>query len=239
MEAAVEALLSEDPTQQSVLYGNLEPAVGRFAALDEEKADEFRRTLEHFCRAYSFVSQVMPWIDTDWERLFLYGRLLLLELPRGDNSPMPQISKSVQLTHLRIAVTSEAAIPLVGSSEPGVALPGEGRGAVSEPVLDKLSALISAMNERYGADLGEADKVWVTQQWVVVMDDPDMREVALHNDRSQFELVLEQKIEDLMLDRADKNGTLLELFFAQPGVRVSFLRYLAGTYDEFRQESAL
>jgi type I restriction enzyme R subunit len=239
MEAAVAGLLSEDPGLQAVLYAGLAPAVGRFAALSEDAAEEFRRTLEHFCRAYSFVSQVMPWIDTDWERLFLYGRLLLLELPRGDNSPMPQISKSVQLTHLRIAVTSEAAIPLVGSSEPGVALPGEGRGAVSEPVLDKLSALISAMNERYGADLGEADKVWVTQQWVVVMDDPDMREVALHNDRSQFELVLEQKIEDLMLDRADKNGTLLELFFAQPGVRVSFLRYLAGTYDEFRQESAL
>jgi type I restriction enzyme R subunit len=87
---------------------NLEPAVGRFAALEEEKAEEFRRTLEHFCRAYAFVAQVMPWADTDWERLFLYGRLLLLELPRGENSPMPQISKSVQLTHLRIAVTSEA-----------------------------------------------------------------------------------------------------------------------------------
>ena len=237
MEAAVAALLSEDPVQQSVLYAALAPAVGRFAGLDEAKADEFRRTLEHFCRAYSFVSQVMPWADTDWERLFLYGRLLLLELPRGANSPMPQIAKSVQLTHLRIAVTSEAAIELAGSDEPGVALPGEGRGAAAEPVLDKLSALISAMNERYGADLGEADKVWVDQQWVVVKEDDEMREVALNNDRSQFEMVLEQKVKDLLIDRHDKNGVLFDLFFSNPDFQVSLVRYLAGTYDEFRKES--
>ncbi len=239
MEATVAALLSEDPAQQSVLYANLEPAAGRFALLEEEKADQFRRTLEHFCRAYAFVAQVMPWADTDWERLFLYGRLLLLELPPGENSPMPQISKSVQLTHLRIAVTSDAAIELAGSDEPGVALPGGGKGPVTEPLLDKLSALISAMNDKYGADLGEADKVWVDQQWVVVKADDEMREVALNNDRSQFEMVLEQKVKDLLIDRHDKNGVLFDLFFENPDFQVSLVRYLAGTYDEFRRESAL
>ena len=237
MEATVAALLSEDPALQSVLYANLEPAVGRFAALEAERAEEFRRTLEHFCRAYAFVAQVMPWADTDWERLFLYGRLLLLELPPGENSPMPQISKSVQLTHLRIAVTSEAAIELAGSDEPGVALPGEGKGSLTEPMLDKLSALISAMNDKYGADLGEADKVWVDQQWVVVKEDDEMREVALNNDRSQFEMVLEQKVKDLLIDRHDKNGVLFDLFFSNPDFQVSLVRYLAGTYDEFRKEA--
>lgn len=237
MDATVTALLSEDPALQSVLYANLEPAVGRFGTLDEDEADEFRRTLQHFCRAYAFVAQVMPWADTDWERLFLYGRLLLSELPPAENSPLPQISKAVQLTHLRIAVTSEAAIELAGSDEPGVALPGEGKGAVTEPVLDKLSALISAMNDKYGADLGEADKVWVDQQWVVVKDDEEMREVALNNDRTQFEMVLEQKVKDLLIDRHDKNGILFDLFFSNPDFQVSLVRYLSGTYDEFRKEA--
>ncbi|WP_281965047.1 type I restriction endonuclease subunit R [Serinicoccus marinus] len=239
MEATVAALLSEDPAQQSVLYANLDLAVGRFGALEEEAAEAFRRTLEHFCRAYAFVAQVMQWVDADLERLFLYGRLLLLELPPGENSPMPQISKSVQLTHLRIAVTSEIAIELTASDEPGVALPGEGKGATADPIMDKLSALISAMNDKYGADLGEADKVWVDQQWVVVKEDDEMRDVALHNDRSQFEMVLEQKIKNLLIDRHDKNGMLFDLYFSNPDFQVSLVRYLAGTYDEFRHESAL
>ncbi len=239
MEATIGALLSGDASQQSVLYANLTPAIGRFVAFPEEDQDSFRRTLEHFCRAYAFIAQVMPWVDAALERLFLYGRLLLLELPPGENSPMPQISKSVQLSHLRIAVTSDAAIELTASDEPGVALPGGGKGAVTEPLLDKLSALIAAMNDKYGADLGDADKVWVDQQWVVVKEDEEMREVAVNNDRSQFEMVLEQKVKDLLVDRHDKNGVLFDLFFANPDFQVSLVRYLAGTYDEFRGEAVI
>ena len=125
----------------------------------------------------------------------------------------------------------------VPAGPPCPALPGEGKGPTTEPVLDKLSALISAMNDKYGADLGEADKVWVDQQWVVVKEDDEMREVALNNDRSQFEMVLEQKVKDLLIDRHDKNGVLFDLFFANPDFQVSLVRYLAGTYDEFRKES--
>jgi type I restriction enzyme, R subunit len=237
MEAAVAALLSQDAARQPEVYANLLPAEGRFTALDDDGQETFRGTLQSFCRAYAFVAQVMPFTDTDLERLFLYGRLLLIQLPARDNDPMPQLSKSVQLTHLRIAVTSDDAIALAGTDEPGMALPGEGKGALTEPMLDKLSALIAAMNDRYGADLGEADKVWVDQQWAVVKDDPDMRAVAEHNDRSQFEMVLEQKMKDLLLDRHEKNGVLFDLFFANPDFQVSLLSYLAGTYDEFRREA--
>ena len=48
----------------------------------------------------------------------------------------------------------------------------------AEPILDKLSALIAAMNDKYGAELGEAHKVWVDQQWTVVKEDDEMRAVA-------------------------------------------------------------
>lgn len=238
MEAAVAALLSEDPAQQSVLYANLNPAVGRFASLNEDGQEAFRGTLQSFCRGYAFIAQVMPFTDTDLERLFLYGRLLLLDLPARENDPMPQLSKSVQMTHLRIAVTAETAIELTGSDEPGTALPGGGKGAVTEPVLDKLSALIAAMNDRYGADLGEADKVWVDQQWAVVKEDAEMEAVAVNNDRSQYEMVLEQKVKDLLLDRHEKNGVLFDMFFANPDFQTMLLSYLGGTYDEFRREAA-
>ena len=237
MDAAVGALLSDDPAQQSVLFANLAPAVGRFAALDEEAQESFRGTLQSFCRAYAFVAQVMPFADTDLERLFLYGRLLLADLPARENDPMPQLSKSVQLTHLRISATSEGPITLDGSDEAGTALPGRGKGADTEAMLDKLSALIEAMNDKYGADLTDADKVWVDQQWAVVKEDAEMEAVAVNNDRSQYEMVLEQKVKDLLLDRHEKNGVLFDMFFANPDFQQMLLNYLGGTYDEFRCEA--
>ena len=238
MGAAVAALLSEDVSRQPEIYSNLGPAVGRFLMLDEDPQEAFRQTLRNFCRAYAFVAQVMPFTDADLERLFLYGRLLLLELPARESDPMPQLSKSVQLTHLKMAVTAEAeAIGLTASTEPGTALPGAGKGSDNGPILDKLSALIAVMNEKYGAGLGDADKVWVDQQWVVVKNDDDMRAVAENNDRSQYRLVLEQKIKDMLVDRHEKNGMLFDFFFANPDFQVSLVNYLVGTYDEFRQEA--
>lgn len=234
MDAATAALLSDDPARQPEIYTNVTSATGRFVSLDEDAQEEFRGKLQAFCRAYAFVAQVMPWADADLERLFLFGKLLLADLPDRPEDPMPQVSKSVQLTHLRLAVTSEGAIALETTGEPGEALPGEGRGSANEPVMDKLSALVAVMNEKYGADLGEADKVWVDQQWTVVMGDDSMEQVALHNDRSQFELVLEERIKELLLDRHDKNGTLFDQFFANHEFQTMLLNYLAGTYDEFR-----
>lgn len=237
MTAATTALLSDEPAQQSLIYANVDPAVGRFVTLSDDGQETFRTGLQHYCRAYAFVAQVMPWADADLERLFLYGKLLLSELPDRPDDPMPQLSKSVQLTHLRLSVTSEGAIAVEASDEPGVALPGEGKGSSQEPVLDKLSALIAVMNEKYGADLGEADKIWVDQQWAVVMGDDEMETVAIHNDRSQYELMLEEKIKDLMLDRHEKNGTLFNQFFANPDFQAMLLNYLSGTYDEFRKRA--
>ena len=237
LSAVTKALLSNDPAEQPVIYANLHPAVGRFLALEDEDQAEFRAGLTHFCRAYAFVAQVMSWPDADLERLFLYGKLLLHELPALDSDPMPQLSQSVQLTHLRLAITGEGSIALEASEEPGSALPGEGKGATSDPVLDKLSALIEVMNEKYGADLGEADKVWIDQQRTVVMEDDEMAVVALHNDRNQYQLVLEEKVKELLLDRHEKNGELFSQFFANPDFQQMLLGYLGGTYDEFRRRA--
>ncbi|QCU77156.1 type I restriction endonuclease subunit R [Citricoccus sp. SGAir0253] len=238
LTAATKALLSNDPAEQPVIYANLHPAVGRFLALEEDDQAEFRTSLTHFCRAYAFIAQVMPWPDADLERLFLYGKLLLHELPALDSDPMPQLSQSVQLTHLRLAVTGEGGIALEASEEPGSALPGEGKGSATDPVLDKLSALIEVMNEKYGADLGEADKVWIDQQRTVVMEDDEMAVVALHNDRNQYQLVLEEKVKELLLDRHEKNGELFSQFFANPDFQQMLLGYLGGTYDEFRRRAS-
>lgn len=48
-------------------------------------------------------------------------------------------------------------------------LPGEGLGSKTEPVTDKLSALIEVMNEKFGADLDESDKLVFEQTRMDIM----------------------------------------------------------------------
>lgn len=68
----------------------------------------------------------------------------------------------------------------------------------------------------------------------VVMEDTEMHDVAHHNDRSQYELVLKEKVKELLLERHDRNGELFSQFFANPDFQQMLRGYLAGTYDEFR-----
>jgi type I restriction enzyme, R subunit len=239
--AAVKALLSGGAAMQAVIYANLNPAVDRFTGLsDDEERDEFRHALKSFVRAYSFLAQVMPWTDRDLESLYLYGRALLPMLPVAPNEPLPQISETVLLTHLRTeAQAEEENLSLTtGSDEPGVALPGGGTGKAYESPKEKLSELIASLNERFGMNLTDADKVWFEQQKQAVKENEHARVVALNNDREQYQVVLEKMAEDAIIERHESNGQLFNAFFEKPGFREKLLEYLADSYDEIRDEEA-
>lgn len=237
-KAAVDALLAGGSANQKVIYANVNPAVGRFIALDEGAQDVFRDALKGFVRAYSFLAQVMPWTDRDLESLYLYGRALLPLLPSAPDEPLPQISESVLLTHLRTEAQGEEENLSLnsGTDDPGVALPGGGTGKAYESPTEKLSQLIEQLNQRYGMNLGEADLVWFRQQKQAIKSDEQMRVVALNNDRDQYGVVLQKKAESMIVDRHEANGQLFNAFFEKPGFRDALIRYLAESFDEIRNE---
>lgn len=149
----------------------------------------------------------------------LCGQLLLADLPKDDADPLPDLTDAVLLTHLRTeAAIFETSLSLTeGSDAAGAALPGAGVGKAFGDLKDSITALIDALNERYGMNLGEADKVWMVQQKQAALADPDMRIRALNNDRDAYRVVLDQKLEDI--DRHAANGELFNAFFARPGMR--------------------
>lgn len=161
-------------------------------------------------------------------------------LPAAPDDPLPQISDAVLLTHLRTEVQAEEAnlALTTGTDEPGIALPGGGTGKAYESPHTKLSELIATLNERFGMNLGEADRIWFEQQRQVIKNDAETRIVALHNDRSQYQIVLEKTVDNMIIDRHEANGQLFGAYFEKPGFREALLRFLAGTYDEIRDEEA-
>ena len=66
------------------LHQYLKPALDRFAALDtDDDREGFRAALNDYVRAYSLLAQVIDWGDPDLERLYQFGRLLLIRLSAG------------------------------------------------------------------------------------------------------------------------------------------------------------
>jgi hypothetical protein len=70
------------PGEHKRLNAILDQGVERFKGLDEEKQEEFKVKLVSFRNLYTFLSQIIPYQDSDLEKLYTYGRFLLLKLPR-------------------------------------------------------------------------------------------------------------------------------------------------------------
>ncbi len=66
---------------QDKLYAALQPAVDRYKGIDKEDQSKFRAALGDYTRLYSFLSQIISFVDPDLEKLFVYSRLLLRRLP--------------------------------------------------------------------------------------------------------------------------------------------------------------
>ncbi|WP_426592604.1 type I restriction endonuclease subunit R [Cellulomonas sp. McL0617] len=238
MDLAVQALLSGQQSQQQVVYTQLGKTVDRFGALDDDDQETFRGALTSYVRAYAFMAQIMTWTDRELERLYLFGKALATQLPRSESDPMPLVSDQVELTHLRTALTAEEenAALSEGSDEPGDVLPGEGKGG-PDPLLDKLSALVERLNDKFGIGTTDADKVWFEQQRLEVLADDELRVVALNNTRDHFDLVLRDKVPRHVAARHGENTRMFDLFFNQPGFQKIVVEYLGDLYDELRTEA--
>jgi len=242
MAAGVEAILRGGAAGSAKLNASIDPAVLRWQELEDETAQEdFRTALRDFVRAYSFLAQIVPFKDTELEALYYYGKFLILRLPRTDQGGGVDLDGAVILTHLRTDLVAELEnLSLTdGTDDPLAGPQGGGRGKQNEEPLEPLSALINALNERFGMDLGEADRIWFEQQESVLRNDEDVRVVALNNDFQQFEVYLEPKVQDRIVQRHEANDGLFQAFFDKPEFKEQMLKWLTKSlYDGIRKDSA-
>ena len=99
--------VSQTKKDLALLNSYLDPAVDRFKALEEEEQENFKKTLISYKNLYSFLSQIIPFHDSDLEKLYAYGRFLLTKLPRKDFGPKYEFDDEVALKYYRLQKISE------------------------------------------------------------------------------------------------------------------------------------
>ena len=193
----------------------LDPAVSRFSARQRENEDEaelWRGKLVAFRNLYAFLSQVVPYQDTDLEKLYVFLRHLGAKLPRRRGGPAYQFDDDVRLEYYRLQKISEGSIDL--SEGQGARLDGPsevGSGLVREqPVL--LSQLITILNIRFGTDFNAADQLFFDQLVEVAVADDSLKQAAAVNPGDKFELVFKNLLDALFVERMDQNEDIFVRF---------------------------
>jgi type I restriction enzyme R subunit len=235
--AASEAYFGIDPAKRSlsVIHANLDPAVVRFAALDAAAQAEFKDAVDQFVRVYAFLSQVMPFTDAELEQLYVYAKALR-SLLRDPASGGLDLGEDLVLTHLRLAAAGAAEITLEpGGVEPSKVFVGEGVGSYAETLFDSLGAVIETINQTFGADLDERDRLEVEKIKMTLMGNKDLKTYANANTEEHYALEFGPRFKGAMLDQEEHNRRLYELLTSKPDLaKVIENALMRQTYAELR-----
>ncbi len=186
----------------------LDPAVSRFTVRQRDAEDEaelWRGKVQAFRNLYGFLSQVIPYQDTDLERLYVFLRHLTSKLPRRSRGPAYEFDDDVRLEYYRLQKISEGSISLSEGEARRLDGPTEvGSGLVRQQPI-ALSQLIDIVNERFGTDFNQADQLFFDQIVEAAMADDGLRQAAAVNPGDKFELVFKNLLESLFVERMDQN----------------------------------
>lgn len=141
------------------LHPLIDQVVDKWRKLDsDEIRDEFKSTIQSFIRLYSYISQITSFSEIRWEKLYVYLRFLNKKLPKKEGDKIT-ITDTIDLESLRLQYIGKNNLSLetkVGELEP---ITGEGSKIIKEDEKELLSEIIKKVNEVFGIELKEDDKI--------------------------------------------------------------------------------
>lgn len=165
-----------------------------------------------FYSLYAFLSQIIPYQDSDLERSYVFLRHLATKLPKRGAGPSYQFDDQVRLEYYRLQKISEGSISLSDGQANRLDGPSEvGSGALHEEAVP-LSRLVDVVNDRFGTDFNQADQLFFDQIVEVAISDAALKQAAAVNPGDKFELVFKNLLETLFVERMDQNEEIFARF---------------------------
>jgi type I restriction enzyme R subunit len=242
VEAAMGPLLDaglSDEKRSAAAYAALAPAKGRFEGLEDAERLEFRDALTRFVRTYSFVSQISAFTDPALEADYVFCRALSAYLRDAGTVERLDLGSEVELTHLRHQMTFDGSLELTSETGEVKSFFGEGKGAQQELDLEHLSSIVEVLNDRFGTDLTDVDKLLLDQfeeDWVA---DPELSDQANNNSIENFGLVFNRKFLNTIIARVDTNDELFKRILDDEEFQAAIERhYLRKVYERLRDDGS-
>jgi len=196
---------------QAKLYTILQPAVERYVYIaDKEKKEEFKHTLYAFVRLYAFLGQIIPFQDVELEELYAFLRMLGNALPKDKRETL-YLGDEVALEYYRLDKVFDGGIGLKQGKEGHVEPSGDTGSSQAE--IDKkeaLSAILKSLNERFGTDFTEADRLFIEQIEVELLNDEKLQKQAVNNEIANFKYGFNDVFIEKIIDRMEQNEEIFE-----------------------------
>lgn len=210
-----------------VMNAVLDAVVQRFQERDEAEWEEFRGQLTAYRNLYGFLSQIIPYQDSEHERLYTFVRNLLAKLPTPGDGEAFVLDDEIALRYFRLQQMTEGSIDLTqGEAYPLKGPTDVGTSCVrDEPVA--LSSLIDTLNERFGTDFTEADQLFFDQIRASAENDENIAEAARANNYANFAAYFDRMLDELFIARMEGNEEIFSRVMTDTEFRSAAHEHLA------------
>jgi type I restriction enzyme R subunit len=199
---------------------------------DEDDQQEFKSKIQSFSRLYSYISQIINFAEVEWEKLYVFLRYLNKKLPK-EKAEQIDITDSVDLDSLRIQMMGESTLSLENVQGEVYPMSPDGSGTAQEPEYTLLSYIIQRINEVYGIELSDEDKVDLEHVSGKIERNEELKQV-MTGDNSEFDKkdffihILKDEVSEYYGDRLD--------FYKKIMNTKIFPMVLEGLYKEYKRK---
>ena len=145
---------------QELLQPVLNRVVHNWSRIEiEEERENFRSLVQSYIRLYGYISQIVTFEDIDLEKLFVFLKYLNKKLPKREKPNIDDITSLVDLDSFRIEETFKGKITLEEKDGEFDPLSSGISKTFIEDERDILSQIIQRINEIYGEQITEEDKI--------------------------------------------------------------------------------
>jgi type I restriction enzyme R subunit len=205
----------------------------RFVETKEPEQEEFRGQLTAYRNLYAFLSQIIPYQDSELEKLYAFVRNLINKLPPPGDGKAFTLDDEVALRFFRLQQVTEGSIDLdYGEADPLKGPTDVGTGGMTEDGV-ALSTLVSKLNERFGTDFKEADQLFFDQIRASAEGNEKIVEAATANNFANFSSYLERTIDELFIDRMEGNEEIFARIMTDKEFRSAAQNHLS--HEIFRR----
>ena len=205
------------------LHPILDNVVDKFKTIeDEEIREDFRSKIQSYIRMYGYLSQIITFTAIKLEKSFVFLKFLNKKLPKRETGKL-DITDTIGLDSLRIQKLHEQSYEL-NPEDAVLDPPGFEGGGVVDPIHDLLSEIINQVNNTYGVNLTDEDRIDLSRLKKRLVDNPEIEKYMTGNNSDENKRnYFKQQFEDLMVDyvnerfdfykKMDDNPSMKNLIF--------------------------
>jgi type I restriction enzyme R subunit len=127
--------------------------------LNEDQKVSFKANVKNYVRVYRFLSQIITFTDVELEKYYVFLSDLFKKLPASQQGLPKEVLEEIDLDSYKLQHQFTTSLELQSADTGMQGMKPGGDGGKDEDELEWLTKIIKVLNDTYGLDLKEEDKV--------------------------------------------------------------------------------